>query len=230
MFIQELSPWIGEEAVNWNSLLEGMTPRFWKKNQVLFHQGDDAHFLYVVESGRIRITSFQQDGTEQQLLIAERGAMFGEESCLAGLPYLTTAVSIVDSKVFVLPFAWMENQMNQDTRLSRLVLRSISRKNLVLLHRVMEFSSADAFQRIAQVLVNLSRRYGESEERGVRICIRFTHQDVANLIHVSRVTVSNVFHILIKQGILEKRDGKWWIKKPELLSLIAEGGVERPCV
>ena len=94
----------------------------------------------------------------------------------------------------------------------------------------MEFSSADAFQRIAQVLVNLSRRYGESEERGVRICIRFTHQDVANLIHVSRVTVSNVFHILIKQGILEKRDGKWWIKKPELLSLIAEGGVERPCV
>lgn len=227
MFIQELSPWLGEEAVNWARLLDGCVLRRWEKNEVLFHQGDEARFVYVVESGRICLTSFQPDGTEKQLFIAEHGAMFGEEFCLAGLPYLVSAVAIVDSRVCALPFSWLEQRMGRDTELNRRVLESLSRKNLVLLHQVMEYSSADAFQRIAQVLISLSRRYGETGPLGKRICIRFTHQDVANLIHVSRVTVSNVMNTFTRQGIVERIDGNFWVRKPELLAAIAQGSVRR---
>ena len=223
MFIQELSPWIGEEAERWARLLDGRAARLWRKNQVLFHQGDEARYVYVVKSGRVCVTSFQQDGTERQLMIAERGAMFGEEFCLARMPCLTSAVAIVDSRVYALPFPWVEERMDRDPALCRQIMTSVSRKNLVLLHQVMEYSSADAFQRIAQVLVNLSRRYGQAGELGERIGIRFTQQDVANLIHVSRVTVSNVMNALTRQGIVERRDGAFWIRKPELLAGIAQG-------
>ena len=150
MFIQELSPWIGEEAERWARLLDGRAARLWRKNQVLFHQGDEARYVYVVKSGRVCVTSFQQDGTERQLMIAERGAMFGEEFCLARMPCLTSAVAIVDSRVYALPFPWVEERMDRDPALCRQIMTSVSRKNLVLLHQVMEYSSADAFQRIAQ--------------------------------------------------------------------------------
>lgn len=222
--MQELSPWIGGETEGWNRLLEGAAPRLWRRNQVLFQQGDEAGFVYVVKSGRVCITSFQQDGTEQHLFIAEQGSMFGEEFCLSQLPYLISAVAIVDAMVYALPFSWVEERMAHDPQLSRQIMASLSRKNLMLLHQVMAYASADALQRIAQVLVNLSRQYGKSGELGEHICIRFTHQDVANLIHVSRVTVSNVFNTLTRQEIIERKDGKFWIRKPELLVKLAQGG------
>jgi CRP-like cAMP-binding protein len=223
MFMEELSPWISAELGQWDSFLEGQVPRMLKKNTVLFQQADSSCFVYVVKSGRIRITSFEGDGNEKQLFIAEKGAMFGESSCLMGLPRPAAAVAIVDSQVYAAPYERLEEAMRRDFELCRRVMQMISRKNMVLLHQVMELSLADAFQRIAQVLVNLSRQYGVPEREGIRINIRFTHQDVANLIHASRVTVSNVFQVLMGEGILKKCEGRFWVVRPERLQELAEG-------
>lgn len=224
MFLKESSPWICAEMEQWTSLLEGRTPHKLKKGSVIFHQGDAACHVYLVAAGRIRITSFQEDGNEKQLLIAEKGAMFGEDSCILGQPRATAAVTIVESQVYIFPFPILQEEMRKNWNLCCQVMQMMSRKSMALLNQVMELSSADAFQRVARVLMNLSQQYGVLEDGEIRIDIRFTQQDVASLIRASRVTVNNIFQVFYNQGILEKREGRLYLKSPEQLEQMISCG------
>ena len=66
--------------------------------------------------------------------------MFGESSCLMGLPRPAAAVAIVDSQVYAAPYERLEEAMRRDFELCRRVMQMISRKNMVLLHQVWENS------------------------------------------------------------------------------------------
>ena len=66
-------------------------------------------------------------------------------------------------------------------------------------------------------LLYIADVYGKPTDEGILIRNRFTHQELANMIHTSRVSVANVFSELTKCGIIAKRDGHYIILKPDEL-------------
>ncbi len=67
--------------------------------ETLFREGDSAQALYVVLSGRVRLSrrAAQSDSPEQTITEAGKGDLLGEISLLAGQPHSTTAIAIRDS-------------------------------------------------------------------------------------------------------------------------------------
>lgn len=222
----ETSPWIHTDLDCWSILTHGRVPYPFKKNTILFHQEDPSGLIYIVRSGRIRITSYQKNGAEKQLYIAEQGTLFGECASMMRHPHVASAVAIVDSMIYVIPYTDVETAMNGNWDLNTRVLNMLCRKNSVLLKQVVELSFSDSLQRIAQVLINLGREYGHPEAEGLRISIRFTHQDVANLTNTSRVTVSNAFNLFSSRGIITKQEGRYALLELDSLHQIADGYYE----
>ena len=223
MEFNSTSPWVRMDIDQWAPLIAKKTPLSVRKNSFLFHQEGDSGQLYVVKAGRIRISVFQRDGSEKQLYIAEVGALFGERSCMLGVRHATSAVAIVDSLIYIIPFSEAQALMAQNSELSGAVMRLAYRKNSILIKQVVELSFSDALQRITQTLVNLAETYGQETDMGICIPIRFTHQDVANLTNASRVTVSNAFNLLASKGILLKKDGKTILADIQALRSMADG-------
>ncbi|MGQ9630612.1 MAG: cyclic nucleotide-binding domain-containing protein [bacterium] len=60
-------------------------------DDVIFLEGDPGDALYVIRSGRVRITKTTQDGKEQTLDILEAGDVFGEMSILDEQPRSASA-------------------------------------------------------------------------------------------------------------------------------------------
>ena len=218
----ETSPWIGAELEQWKALTQKRTPRLVKKKTALYQQQDDAKELYIVKEGRICITTFHHDGSERQLYIAETGALFGERSCILNQPHSTAAVAIVDSQVYAVPYSDVRGLLAADNELCQAIMRHLCRKNTVLKQQVIELSFSSAVQRIAQILIYLADMYGVLTPAGIEIPIRFSHQDVANIMTTSRVTVNNTFTLFKSEGILAKRNGKTIITNIEKLNRIAE--------
>lgn len=218
------SPWIRIHPGNWSDLVPNRMPVLFKRNTMLYQAGELSETIYIVESGRVRITTYQSSGAEKQLYIAEQGSLFGESSCFTHGSYDATAVAIVDSMVYCIPWEEAREAMRANWSLTEQVIQVICRKKAILQKQVLELSFADAMQRIAQMLLNLAGEYGQRQpDDSIRISIRFTHQDVANLTNTSRVTVSNVFQILIGRDMLSKKDGNFHLKNTELLRELAGG-------
>lgn len=223
MQFNEISPWLRLKDNLLQPLIQDQAVVRLRRKQPVFYQGDLPKSVYVVKDGRVCITTYHQDGMEQQLYIAERGALFGEHSSLLGIPHMTTAVSIVDSVIYAIPISVFLSRLEQFPQLNQQVLQIICRKNSLLIGRLLSQSSSNALQRISQLLVDMSQEYGIETGDGLEISIRFSHQDVANLLHISRVTVSNAFQVLTRNNILARKGNRIQIRNMSKLEQLALG-------
>ena len=194
----------------WAPLTSGRLPVQYRKKGVLFHQDDEPEAVFIVKSGRLRVTSYQDNGAEKQLYIAERGTMVGESSCLNGVPHGSSAVAIVDTQVWRIPAGDLIAAMQQNWCLTRRVISLICRKKDVFFQQILDLSFNQAIQRIARLLLNLCHQYGRPHPKGMLIAVHSTHQDIAGMVNASRVTVGNVLNMMMDQGLLV-REGKHFI-------------------
>ena len=223
MPFDETSPWLRLDPELLEPLTQDQITVRLRRKQPIFYQGDMPSTVYVVKEGRVCITTYSQGGMEQQLYIAERGALFGERSCLLGIPHMTSAVSIVDSIVYAIPLQTFRTRLEQSPQLNQRVLQILCRKNSLLIGRLLSRSSSASLQRIAQVLVDMVQEYGIETDAGVEISIRFSHQDVANLLHTSRVTVSKAFQTFARLNIIHRNQSQILVQNYPRLKEIADG-------
>lgn len=226
MQLAETSPWLRLKPELLSALIADQVIVHLRRKQPIFHQGDMPSAVYIVKSGRVCITTYSQAGMELQLYIAEQGSLFGEHSCLLDAPHMTSAVSIVDSDLYAIPTQVFLTRLQRDPQLNQSVMQIMCRKNSILIGRLLSQSSSDTLQRIAQVLVNMATEYGTPTKDGLEISIRFSHQDVANLLHVSRVTVTKAFQHLAQLNIIRRQQNRIVVSDLPRLEKIATDGLD----
>ncbi|MDO5411478.1 MAG: Crp/Fnr family transcriptional regulator [Lachnospiraceae bacterium] len=220
------SPWIDGDLDVWSPLTHNRKPEKAKKEFVLYHQGDKPEYVYLVMKGRLRITSYQPNGKERQIYIAEKGCLVGEKSVLLHQPHTFSAVAIVDSLVYKINVHDFFSIMEKNFNLCQSVMQMICKKQEILYHHLLGNSFSQASQQIARVILHLVKQYGEPVADTFKISIRFTHQDVAHITGISRVTVSNTFSKFTNEGILDKQDSRFIIRDLDRLQEYADGEQE----
>ncbi|MBR3127022.1 MAG: Crp/Fnr family transcriptional regulator [Solobacterium sp.] len=219
------SPWISGDLDSLASLTAGRQTSLFRKDTTVYYQGDDAEEIFIVKTGRVRITTYAENGLEKQVFIAEKGALFGELSIFVDNVYRCSAVAIVDSEIYRIPVSDLVNTLQKDWNTTVYFIRSLCRKGLTFEQEILDLSFMQATHRTVKTLLNLCDQYGTpcriDGQDGIRINIRFSHQDVANLIGSNRVTVSNIFSDLAKDGILTKDSGRYVVlDRQRLLDLL----------
>ena len=61
--------------------------------------------------------------------------------------------------------------------------------------------------RISTLLLSLYSSVGEDCAEGLRIPLRLTHQQIADIVHSDRVTVARIISELVKSGLVVKLQG-----------------------
>lgn len=97
------------------------------------------------------------------------------------------------------------------------IIMLMARKMRIYSAQEIELSFSEAYTRICHALSYLSETYGVHTEDGIRINVKFTHQELADMVNASRVSVANVFSDLTRSGIIRKDGGHYIIERPELL-------------
>lgn len=198
----EFSSWLKLPISLTAPLTQGQPTVSIPKYQTIFYQGRTPDAVYVVVNGRVCIKSYSSSGLEHQLYIAEQGALFGERSCLLGTPHVTSAEAIVDTTLFTIPLEVFLERIHQDIDASTALSYIQCKKESMMMASLLSQSSSEALQKTARVLLNMVEQYGVSVPDGIKISIRFSQQDIANLIHTSRVTVSKIFRQLFQKKII----------------------------
>lgn len=225
------SPWVCGNPKGWEGLFDDAHTSIVSRNELLYRQGDRVGRVYCVMRGRLRIFSTLPGGGEKQLYIAEEGSVCGEEECLAGVPMATSALAILETEVAAISREAFLSAVDGRPELVRRLLDYEVRKSFLYRHQVLALSSTSAEGRVAQALLNLAWVHGVRGPRGCRLRIRFTKGEMAGIVGASRVTVSNVFSELEREGVVESVEGHYVIRDLDRLRSLAglteEGGRER---
>ncbi len=214
---QVTNPWVKLSPDEWETLTEGLYPTRFDKNTIIYHQGDHLHFAFIVKRGRVRLSYYSETGEEKGILIAEENCMFGEAAALPGYPTYYTATAIVDCELYLIPIPKLITTIKSDSEFSLKLIMLMARKMRIYSAQEIELSFTEAYTRTCHALLYIADIYGTKTNEGILINNRFTHQELANMIHASRVSVANVFSELTQSGIIAKQEGHYIILKPDEL-------------
>src|SRR6188508_1709703 len=85
------------------SLANRLRRRRFRRNEVIFHQGDPGDSLHVVASGAVKILLPSAEGEEAIIATLRPGDFFGELALLDGSTRSATASSLEQSETLTLP-------------------------------------------------------------------------------------------------------------------------------
>jgi CRP-like cAMP-binding protein len=146
--------------------------------------------LWQIEAGIVRSLTWLEDGTVIALGLWGPGDVVGR-SLSSVEPYQLECLTLVKAiscslKDWQNPEEILLSHIQQSEEL--LVIRSSKRMDLMLV----------------KLLHWLAKRFGRNVDQGQLIDLRLTHQDIAELLASTRVTVTRVLSQFEQQGVIER--------------------------
>ncbi|WP_199537513.1 Crp/Fnr family transcriptional regulator [Spongiactinospora gelatinilytica] len=175
--------------------------RRWERGAAVMSEGDTADWVAVLTSGRVKVSSHTEGGTEVVLAVRGPGALLGDMSAIDGGPRSGTVTALEPVEALVIgdfPGFLRENGQVAVLLMKLIIgrLRDSDRKRI-------EYGAFDTTGRVATRLVELAERYGEQSAGGVRVALPLSQDELAGWTGASREAVSKALRSLRDRGLIE---------------------------
>lgn len=152
----------------------------------IYVQGDPGRGLYVVVSGKVKLTRAANDGRHHLVAVLGAGEQFGELAVFDPGPHTAAAVAITDVVVAYVPVEavrdWVAARPYIAERILHVLARRLRRTNSVLSDQIF----VDVPGRLAGHLLHLARRFGVRTQAGIYVEHGLTQLELGQLIGCSR--------------------------------------------
>jgi CRP/FNR family cyclic AMP-dependent transcriptional regulator len=195
--------------------------RIYPRGAVVFREGSAAHGVYVLSSGRAKISISSADGKKIIIRIAKGGDILGLYAGLTARPFEATAEMLEGGRVDFITRQDLLNLISRQNGYSLELLEVFSRQFSELVdHTRMIALSESTLEKLAHLIARWGRDFGERTAEGIRVRVWLTQEEIAQLIGASRETVTRLFSVLKRDQIIRvKRDWLWICDSDALASL-----------
>jgi len=190
------------------SLARNVSRREFGRGTSLFHAGDQATHIFVIESGSAKIFSATQEGGERVVAILGPCELAGE---LHGPVQTAGARALERGAALAIPAGHVRQCLETAgaAHLMTDLLAEQLRRTTAMLHGVI---GGDSRQRVAARLCDLADHQGRRTSTGAtRLGVRLTQEDLGRMTGSSRETVNKILALFAKKGWIEAKNGRYAI-------------------
>jgi CRP/FNR family transcriptional regulator, cyclic AMP receptor protein len=180
---------------------EGKTISKYRKNQIVFSQGEIADAVFYIQQGKVKLTVVSEQGKEAVVAILGPGQFFGE-GCLNGHPLRIATSRAVDECVITrLEKATMVAAIHNEPDFSELFMAYLLTRNSRIEEDLIDQLFNSSEKRLARLLLLLAN-FGK-ESRPEPIMGTFSQETLAEMIGTTRSRVSFFMNKFRKLGFIE---------------------------
>lgn len=187
-----------------------------------FHQEDPAERLYLLVSGRIKLTQVTIDGRQVLLRIVEPGEMFGGIALFVKERYPAGAEAMEESELLSWDGSAMLELIQVEPKVALNVIQHLAQLVQSLQDRVRELSTERVEKRIARTLVRLAAQSSRGAEAAGPVVLHLSRQDLGELAGATLYTVSRILSRWESEGLIESGRERIVVVKPQELEALAD--------
>jgi CRP-like cAMP-binding protein len=173
------------------------------KGSFVVTQNERGASLYLLISGRVKVSLTSPDGKELALNYLDAPSHFGEMSLVDSEPRSADVIASSDVELLTLDARDLSKAIQLQPRLALSLIATLSRRLRQTIARLQDLAFNDATHRVMRVLLNIAT--AAYETRGVPVIVGFTHYEIATVAGTSRETASRVISQLAREHILATR-------------------------
>lgn len=192
---------VGAESIR--SLAAVVEIREYRRRQIVYLPGDPGDQVFFIQGGRVKCSKVSRDGKELTLDYHGPGDFFGELCVFEGAPREEMAEAMKNAIIAVLPRENLKELLERDPALGLRFARVLGQRRRHIETKLEHFVFRDVHAKLASLLLELGREYGLETEDGVKIDLKITHQEMANLIGSTRETISLALAVFKKKNLVQ---------------------------
>ena len=165
----------------------------YQPGQFVFYEGHAVLGLYILCSGRAKLTRGTDRGQQRLIEIVEPGKLIEKHTFQDGAVHQSTCEVIEPSQICIVDRSQYLTLLSQNGDFAVRIIKLLSHEMGESLNETDQFAFASARERVAGLLLELVDRYGEPVQDGVRISLQLKREELAQM---AAMTVETVVRIL----------------------------------
>jgi len=197
----------------------------YKKGQMIFYEGNQSLGLYCINSGRVKLYKSLSNGSQQILRIAGPGDLLGYRSFFASENYHASAEVLEDSNICFIDPQVFFSILSKNPDLALTLIKKLARELRVAENLAVSITHKNARERMAELLLILKEAYGAPVKKGIRIELKLSRLEMAEMIGCTQETSIRLLSDFKKEGLIGVQERS--ITLYDLQTLLNEAGLEK---
>ena len=173
----------------------------YRKNQVVYRQGDAADSVFYIQTGKVKNTVFSEQGKEAVVAILGSGDFFGE-GCLAGqTKRLATVSTLSDCVIVRITKADTIRVFHEEPAFAELFISHLLARNSRVEEDLVDQLFNSSEKRLARTLLLLANFGKEGEPEPV--LAKISQETLADMVGTTRSRVSSFMNKFRKLGLID---------------------------
>ncbi len=168
---------------------------------VIFTEGEDAHFLYLIDEGVIRICRHLPDGARQVLGFMWPGDMLG---LMEAGRYVNAAETLTPATVFRLPLDRLERLLLSEPPLQLHMLTKAAHELRRAQRQLIVLGQLNNTKRLASFLLDSRQHVSFFDSATGRLRLPMSRFDIADYLGTSPESVARAFAALERGGLVRR--------------------------
>jgi CRP/FNR family transcriptional regulator, cyclic AMP receptor protein len=191
------------------------------RGEALFVEGETPRYVYVICSGRVKLSVSSREGRTAILRIAGPGEVLGISAAMSGTQHETTADAVELCRVKAIRVSDFLHFLQNFPEASAEATSCLLREYRVVLNNVCRLALPNTVAgRLATLLLEwLDVRRATASDR--RFIVALTQEEIASMTNTSRETVSRVLHQFQQDKLISIKGASVTILQPQALESLA---------
>jgi len=174
------------------------------KGSLLFVEGEQPRGVFILCSGRAKLTTSSAEGKILIVKIAEPGEVLGASATILGKPYEVSAETLEPSQLNFIKRDDFLRFLNTHAEASMHTVQQLSEKYHAAQREIRSLGlSRTTGEKLAKLLLEWCEREGEITTKGIRLKVLLTHEEIAQMIGTTRETVTRLLSDLKRKKIID---------------------------
>jgi CRP/FNR family cyclic AMP-dependent transcriptional regulator len=193
------------------------------KGSLLFVEGEDPRGVFILCSGRAKLTTSSTEGKTLIVKIAEPGEVLGASATILGRPYEVSAETIEPSQLNFIKRDDFLKFLNSHSEACMHTAQQLSEKYHSAQREIRSLGlSQTTSEKLARLLLDWCDRTGEETVKGVRLKVLLTHEEIAQMIGTTRETVTRLLSDFKRRKIIDVKGSSLFVtNKPQLEHMVS---------
>ncbi|QEM11480.1 response regulator [Mucilaginibacter rubeus] len=183
--------------------------RLFKKDQVIYYDGDKGTGLYLILRGRVKTVKLADDGRELMTGIHSAEEYLGVNAMLSNEAYTDTATAMEDSLLCLIPKDQLDNLLNLYPDVAREFIKLLSNHIRDREEQLLQLAYNSVRKRMADTLMRLYKQQGGD--------FKVSREDLAAMAGVATETVSRTLTDFKDENLIDKKGSQITVLSPERL-------------
>jgi CRP/FNR family transcriptional regulator len=192
------------------------------KGAMLFIEGQMARGVFVLCSGKVKLSTTSREGKTIITKIAEAGDVVGLNAVISNRPYEVTAEMMEPGQANFIPKDSLTLMLKDFPEASMRVAQQLSRNYYTAYEEIRTLGlAASPSEKFAKLLLSWSTKTTQNDGSS-QVKLTLTHEEIAEIIGTTRETVSRLFSEFKKKQLMQSKGATLVIRSRVALEKIVQ--------